>query len=143
MIDLQRLEAGVTYIEDHPEQHQQDLWIGSKDTIEHSTSSWCGTVGCLFGWVVLLNGDLPVDANARTPLRNADDLANSECGETSLVTDGHVLIVTVAERAHELLGMTKAEGDWWSQGGRTVEEMRAAVDAMKAGADSPRFPEWE
>jgi hypothetical protein len=143
MIDLQRLEQAVTYIEDHPEQHQQDLWIGTGDTNEPSTSSWCGTVGCLFGWVALLNGDLPVNTYSGKRLLNAHELADTVDGETALVTGGHVLTVTVAERARELLGLTKAEGEWWSQGGRTVQEMRAALEAMKAGADSPRFPEWE
>lgn len=43
--NVELLEKTITFIADHPEQHEQDVWI-----------SECGTTACFAGWALRLNG---------------------------------------------------------------------------------------
>lgn len=44
MADIERLDRALAYIEAHPEQHDQGVWLKKVD---------CGTAACLAGWVVV------------------------------------------------------------------------------------------
>lgn len=47
---LVRLDAALAWIDEHPEQHNQDMWIERTD---------CGTTYCLAGVVVMQAGAVP------------------------------------------------------------------------------------
>lgn len=51
MINLERLDAAIAYIEAHPEEHKQEIWF---------QRGGCGTAACLAGVVALLDGWTPV-----------------------------------------------------------------------------------
>jgi hypothetical protein len=44
-VNTQLLEQVMTHIEDHPEQHDQSVWVDE-----------CGTAACFAGWACLLSG---------------------------------------------------------------------------------------
>jgi hypothetical protein len=48
MIDIERLDRALAYIEAHPEQHNQGVWLSSP-----VPKVDCGTAACLAGWVML------------------------------------------------------------------------------------------
>lgn len=47
MANAERLLDVLTFLEEHPERHDQEVWIGD---------AGCGTVACLAGWTCLRNG---------------------------------------------------------------------------------------
>jgi hypothetical protein len=49
MADIERLDRALDYIERHPEQHDQGVWMRGT-TADGKVD--CGTAACLAGWVV-------------------------------------------------------------------------------------------
>lgn len=45
MPNVELLQQTMQHIKDHPEQHDQHIWVNS-----------CGTAGCFAGWAALLSG---------------------------------------------------------------------------------------
>lgn len=45
MVNMLELEKVMTFIQDHPEKHDQRVWITE-----------CGTAACMAGWAAVLNG---------------------------------------------------------------------------------------
>lgn len=58
MANVELLERVMTYIKDHPEKHDQSLWLNGTYTkvVNGKVSDWCATAGCFAGWTVLLSG---------------------------------------------------------------------------------------
>ena len=90
-INLDVLDDAITFIKDHPEQHQQAHWT-------------CDTGACVAGWVALLNG-----------YKTKKQFIEDEDGNRKLVTvngsvyrEGHPKhTVSASAIARELLGVTE------------------------------------
>lgn len=103
MIDIQRLDAAIAYIEAHPEEHEQAYWF-------HRTDEGCGTAACLAGTLALLDGWEPV---GWVP-------AGHGVGETTALVSKDGQICEVDDLAFDLLGCERSTStDSWTE---TVDE---------------------
>lgn len=151
MVNIQRLEKAILHIEQHPEQHDQGLWIGVRSESWQSgeglgkvgsADPWCGTTACLAGHVCFQAGDqpavddVPVLSAYEMWLNFEDDEDNTESvvvrgdyetGQSFYPTEH------VPSRAQDLLGFGSMEADWWFSPSRTVADFRRALDDLKAG----------
>jgi hypothetical protein len=145
---IQRLENAITYIEQHPEKHDQGLWIGLDMECRVSAlgdtddpDPWCGSKACLFGTIALQAGDLPWLYDS--PSNSASDLwRNLDAGEDNTATvlpAGGTDPMPIFERVMSLIGfVSTTEASWWSNPVRTLEDFQQALEDMKAG----RRPFW-
>ncbi len=58
-INTELLEKVMLHIDDHPEQHDQGMWVSMADDDERGVMNrewaWnCGTTACFAGWTALL-----------------------------------------------------------------------------------------
>lgn len=149
MVNIERLEKAILHIEQHPEQHDQGIWIGlHSDSIENgkglgkvgSVDPWCGTTACLAGHVCFQAGDRPVVDHE--PVLSAYEIwlnLEDEEDNTGAVVRGDYdanksrYPEYVSDRAQGLLGFDKFEASWWFSPSRTVADFRRALDDLKAG----------
>jgi len=111
--NVAELDRVVTFIEDHPEQHNQSLWI-RPDPRDNASEPWhCGTVGCLAGWTVLLNGWALVPDD--------DELVQRGNREES-----------VENVAEEILGLNHNQSYVLFHQAQNVDELRLLTDALKS-----------
>jgi hypothetical protein len=104
MVDIERLDAVLEYISEHPEQHSQNLW---------ASKTHCGTVACLAGWTVIL--EYPG--------------AELEGGSLARV-DGVTMIIR--DEARDLLGLNTAQEDALFLGAQNIVELRKLRDYIVA-----------
>lgn len=95
-LDVERARILLTFLREHPEKHEQDIWLnayaGGRIGEVRET---CGTRGCVAGWAVLLFG--PEDKELRDPSHN---VTNLRVGRWS-----------IPGLARELLGLTHEQAD--------------------------------
>lgn len=104
-INITELDRIVTFIEDHPEQHCQDVWI-------------CETGACLAGHVALQNGYRVVSDGFKG--RRVECL---DTGEHKWVSDVAV----------EILGLTEEESILLFAGHNTIENLRMMTKDIANG----------
>lgn len=150
MVNIERLEKAILHIEQHPEQHDQGLWIGIRSESGKSgeglgkvgsTDPWCGTTACLAGHVCFQAGDRPVVDHE--PVLSAYEMwlnfEDEEDNTGAVVRRDYDANRSrypeyVSERAHDLLEFEDyVETNWWFSPSRTVADFRRALDDLKAG----------
>lgn len=107
-MDTNELDRNVTFIEDHPEQHNQAVWT-------------CETGACLAGHIVLNNGYLP----------HLD--TDSKYG--AVVEDAHGKKAMVSRTARRLIDATLDESDLLFAGGNTAQTLREMTKDAQNGED--------
>jgi len=111
VINLERLDEAIAYIEAHPEQHDQRHWFRRSD---------CGTTACLAGTVAMLGGWRPdfglFGGNGRTLHVHKDG------------TRKHV-----GDVADELLGLSREQSDALFVNATNLDDIRLFRDAIAAG----------
>lgn len=109
-MNVDELDRNVTFIEDHPEQHNQRMWT-------------CGTGACLAGHIALNNDYEVVHSPATHTVING------------LVRDQQGDLHEVASLARTLLDATRAEADLLFAGGNTAETLRLMTKDAQNGED--------
>jgi hypothetical protein len=64
MVNVQLLEQTMRHIIDHPETHDQGIWVSDKED--------CGTTACFAGWACLLSGAKQYDVTLSQSTFSAD-----------------------------------------------------------------------
>lgn len=57
MANVELLERVMTFIEDHPDKHDQTEWLSGRAP-DRNPAHWCATSGCFAGWAIVLSGAL-------------------------------------------------------------------------------------
>lgn len=141
--NFNRMAQVMRFCRQHPESHDQKLWIGvdevdhldmatprgetdfgpaSRDDVVITTGEAtanvisCGTTACFAGWTVLLN---PGDRLLVRPSGDADDV---------LTADGQ--FCSVQARAADLLGLNENEADAVFCDTSTLEDVAEALESI-------------
>lgn len=107
-MNIDELDRNVTFIEDHPELHNQAVWT-------------CGTGACLAGHIVLNNG-------YTLYLRDGDDL-----GARVLNPQGEAVIVS--REARRILGASREETNLLFYSTNTVKTLREMTKDLQNGEE--------
>lgn len=122
MIDISRLDRALAYIEAHPDEHNQRVWLKAAS---------CGTTACLAGHVVM----------QEHPDGHPSGVYYHEGGHAYdfwLVPGGMQL--PVAQEAARLLGLDEEQADSLFCGSNTLDDLKRMRDML---ADDPDAPGWK
>lgn len=73
MANVQLLEEVMTFIDDHPDKHDQMQWLSGR-TPDRNPAHWCATSGCFAGWAIVLSGVLTeAEIGERVRMNLGDD----------------------------------------------------------------------
>ena len=132
MIDFDRLDEVLAFMEAHPKQADQWRWFSVeapyRDWRGKLADDWqCGTVACLAGWTAILAGWVPTDSHS--PLV-------SYAGRS-----GPRLVSDVAQ---DLLGLTAPQADWLFHGAEDTAMVRHLVELLRQhpAAAGPEIAAW-
>lgn len=103
------LLATMTYIEEHPEEHDQAIWI-------------CGTVACFAGHAVLLDGGVPASEGDGALVEARDDDPPASVHQWRIGP-----VIPVRSRAIRILGLTGDQATALFHGDNTLDDLRAEV----------------
>lgn len=109
----------LDYIDAHPEQHDQDVWIQEKE---------CGTAGCFAGWATLLSGDRP----------NTNHEDDAEAETVWVAVAGVDTSQYIPARAAELLGISFDEQATWGNRLFNATNTREDLGRLVAEIFGPR-----
>lgn len=74
--NVELLEKTMQHIKDHPEMHDQSLWVNS-----------CGTTACFAGWALMFNGLTAKEVSAREAADSVQGDAADALGLTTQESD--------------------------------------------------------
>lgn len=113
MANAERLLDVLTFLEAHPDKHDQDYWIKKRD---------CGTVACLAGWAALRNGY--VESYTGVPSFFLGVYRSD---------DPHQELRTVSHVAEEVLDLTPEEGARLFSDQNSLTDLWRLADAFTDG----------
>lgn len=119
MANLAELDRVITYLEDHPEEHQQDQWV-------------CGTGACLAGTAALLND------YRRLTYREEVEIKQQGIDPSGLVKDRLGFDTWVPMAAERVLGLTCDEAFLLFMGGNDIATLREMYKDMANGESITR-----
>lgn len=112
MANAKRLLDVLTFLEAHPDRHDQVVWLGRRT---------CGTVGCLAGWTCLRNGYVEAVMNDEERERIIGVYADS---------DPEKVIMSASAVAGTLLELDDDECDELFSGDNSLEDLWRIADEL-------------
>lgn len=116
MANADRLLDVLTFLETHPDQHDQGIWI---------STGTCGTVGCLAGWACLRNGYVE--------LISEDLMLGAVHWGVYIDSDPTKTVLSVFEVAMNLLELDSDDAEWIFDGDNTLEDLWCIADGLTDG----------
>jgi hypothetical protein len=125
MIDVPLLRKELQHITDHPEEWDQDIWIG------RAPERSCGTVGCLAGNTVLHSGLIPLPGMGQEI--DFDDF----CDHVNIATMAAILLGLTRAQANFLFSGKNSLYDLWYYASVFTEgEIEVPLDVIEKGENS-------
>lgn len=119
MPNIELLEKTMQYIEDHPEQHEQSLWLSQ-------ATPGCATAACFAGWACLLDGYEAV-AWERW-YRAGIDLISFNVRKSDSLVNSHP-----RELGQALLGLSDADAWVLFYGTNTLDQLKLMTKHLSNG----------
>lgn len=118
-VNTEVLEAVLTHIKDHPEEHDQAIYFcSSEDGCWTDNGTWCGTAACFAGWTAIKYaqeyGYQPRARYSRTFVKGG--------------RERHV-----SEVAEDILGLSESDAGWLFCAYNTIEDLEVMVKNLIDG----------
>jgi hypothetical protein len=120
MINTERLLDVLTYITEHPERHNQEIWVERSD---------CGTTACLAGWTVMRHGD-----TIEWRPYPAVSIAGAVTIADTVTVEGDPDTWDIPSRAAHLLGLNHTDAEYLFSPLNTITDLWDIAEKLTGGA---------
>jgi hypothetical protein len=121
MVDIERLDGALAWIEAHPEQHDQGVWV--RGVVDGRVD--CGTTACLAGWVVAqAHPDavfIPDKLDLSPRMRHIRMHSAVRIGDKA---------ESVSDQARQLLGINDAQADALFSASNDLDDLKRMRDML-------------